>query len=48
MPEMRARWLRELRQAAAALVLVVERLAERGPGRGPAMIVAIYARKSNA
>jgi hypothetical protein len=30
LPEMRERWLRELRQAAAALVLVVERLAEGG------------------
>jgi hypothetical protein len=44
-PEMRERWLRELRQAVVALVLVVERLAGGPPGRGPAMIAAIYARK---
>jgi hypothetical protein len=30
LPEMRERWLRELRQAAGALGLVVERLAEAG------------------
>jgi hypothetical protein len=30
LPEMRERWLRELRQAGGALVLVVERLAEGG------------------
>ena len=29
LPEMRERWLRELRQAAGALVLVVERLTDR-------------------
>jgi hypothetical protein len=30
LPEMRERWLRELRQAVGALVLVVERLDEGG------------------
>ena len=31
LPEMRERWLRELRQAAVALALVVERLAAGPP-----------------
>src|SRR5712692_11186520 len=42
--EMRERWLRELRKAAGALVLVVERLAGGAHGRGPPMTAAISAR----
>jgi hypothetical protein len=44
--ETRDRWLRGVRQAAVALVPVIERLAGGPPAEAEAMIAAIYARKS--